>query len=246
VLHSLDVYCPRYIPSETSDLDIFLRDSKVYNKKKKKQVTSAEQSEDENDDQNEDDGAEEETEEEAEPDYEAITARRAAEMKKELREQKDKESTEIMEMVGWNGAKEHIRKLEAKVKTSQMQGVDMKCEGLGTILMGGSGTGKTTFAHHYAAYLHATGLIDTSTVKSTTGIYLADGGISRIKKYIENLEHSGGVLFIDDAHFLLSCDHSSGVKVLDYLLQTIPVQSKKNRIHPCRHRERYAKDYRTR
>ncbi|PVH84881.1 P-loop containing nucleoside triphosphate hydrolase protein [Cadophora sp. DSE1049] len=126
-----------------------------------------------------------------------------------------------------NGVKEHIRKLEAKVKTSEMQGVDLKCEGFGTILTGGSGTGKTTFANQYAAYLHAAGLVSTSTVKSTTGIYLADGGISRIKNYIENMERDGGILFIDDAHFLLSSDHSSGIKVLDYLLQTIPLHSAK-------------------
>ncbi|KAH6720202.1 P-loop containing nucleoside triphosphate hydrolase protein [Leptodontidium sp. MPI-SDFR-AT-0119] len=231
-LHSLDVYCPRNISSELSGLGELERDSKEYNRKKSKKMSSPEQSEDEDDDEEEEGGdgdgdgeATGETEE-PEPDYEAIAAREAAEAKQALLELKEKEIAGIMEMVGWQSAKEHIQKLEAKVRTSARQGVDLQGEGFGTILMGGSGTGKTTFAHQYAAYLYAAGLVGTSTVKSTNGIYLADGGIARIKNYIENLQDDGGILFVDDAHFLLSSDHS-GVKVLDYLLQSIPLHQTK-------------------
>ncbi|KAH7360356.1 P-loop containing nucleoside triphosphate hydrolase protein [Rhexocercosporidium sp. MPI-PUGE-AT-0058] len=226
-LHSLDVYCPRNIPSELSRSEDVERDSKEYNKKKSKKTSSPEQSDDEaSDDETEDDEETKGETEEPELDSEAITAREAAEEKQAQLERKEKLMTGIMDTVGWQSAKEHIQKLEAKVMTSARQGVELKGEGFGTILMGGSGTGKTKFANQYAAYLHAAGLVETSTVKSTTGIYLADGGISRIKNYIENLEDSGGILFVDDAHFLLSSDHS-GVKVLDYLLQTIPLHQAK-------------------
>lgn len=227
-LHSLDMYCPRHLLFVASEHpDTCLRDSKEYNKKKKKKFTSPEQSEDENDDRDEDTSSEEDIAEEDESDHEPIEAREAANMKKKLQEREEKEIAGIMDMVGWKSAKEHILRLEAKVKASEMQGVDLKCEGFGTILMGGSGTGKTTYAHHYGAYLHAVGLVDSPTIKSTTGIYLADGGIFRVKNYIENMESDGGILFIDDAHFLLSPDHSGGVKVLDYLLQTILLHSAK-------------------
>ncbi|KAG4427433.1 hypothetical protein IFR05_017084, partial [Cadophora sp. M221] len=236
-LHSLDVFCPRNIPSELSGLGELERDGKEYNRKKSEKMSTPEQSEDEDDGDDDDDDQESEKEgeedeevagdtEEPEPDYEAIAAREAAEAKQALLELKEKKIAGIMDMVGWQSAKEHIRKLEAKVKTSARQGVDIQGEGFGTILMGGSGTGKTTFAHQYASYLHAASLVGTPTVKFTNGIYLADGGIARIKDYIENLQDAGGVLFVDDAHFLLSSDHG-GVKVLDYMLQSIPLHQAK-------------------
>ncbi|KUJ21293.1 P-loop containing nucleoside triphosphate hydrolase protein [Mollisia scopiformis] len=144
--------------------------------------------------------------------------RREKEKKKKMRQNREEAIKAIMELVGLSNVKEHVEKLLVKAKTMARQGIDIKDERYGTVLIGNSGTGKTTFAKQYAKLLHSMGVIGSEQVKHTTGIYLADGGISRIKGYIEDLvESNGGVLFIDDAHYLLNDEHN-GIRVLDYLL----------------------------
>ncbi|KAL2074933.1 hypothetical protein VTL71DRAFT_8713 [Oculimacula yallundae] len=211
-LHSLDVYCPRNISSEKTVTEGIERDSRDYNRKKSKKTSSPKRNTTKKPKEDSEEGTS----------WAAIEARKRAEEKLQLLRTKEKKMASIMERVGWKSAKDHIQKLDAKVTTSSRQGIDRKAEGFGTILMGATGTGKTTFAKEYAAYLHTTGLLGSNIVKTTTGVYLVDGGIARIKGYIEALQYRGGVLFIDDAHFLLSSKHS-GTKVLDYLFQTIPL-----------------------
>lgn len=71
-------------------------------------------------------------------------------------------------------------------------------------------------ARNYAKYLSASGVVRDGFTE-TSGVYLADGGIHRAKSYIDDLSYSGGVLFVDDAHHLLS--YSGGRKVMDYMMQ---------------------------
>jgi hypothetical protein len=60
-------------------------------------------------------------------------------------------------------------------------------------------------------------------------VYLADGGIHRTKGYIDDLSFSGDVLFIDDAHHLLS--HSGGRKVMDDMMQEM--EAKRGKFFSC-------------
>lgn len=71
-------------------------------------------------------------------------------------------------------------------------------------------------ARNYTKFLSAAGVVGNGFTE-TSGVYLADGGISRVKSYIEDISYSGGVLFVDDAHHLLS--YSGGRKVMDFMMQ---------------------------
>lgn len=56
----------------------------------------------------------------------------------------------------------------------------------------------------------------------TTGSHLAHGGISEVKKHLEQLKGSdGGVYFIDEAYQLAEMHNPGGKPVLDYLLAEI-------------------------
>ncbi|RFU29235.1 hypothetical protein B7463_g7080, partial [Scytalidium lignicola] len=141
--------------------------------------------------------------------------------RKRKKKEKIKECiSEINGMVGLDDVKRHLDMIRAKIETSTRQGVDLKNDCFGTVLIGNPGTGKTTVARNYAKYLSASGVVG-SGYKETSGTYLADGGISRIKRYIDNLTNSGGVLFIDNAHQLVSNNSSRGRIVLDFMLEEI-------------------------
>ncbi|KAF8854271.1 P-loop containing nucleoside triphosphate hydrolase protein [Acephala macrosclerotiorum] len=211
--HGLDVYCPRNIPVESNDSgsESGSDTSSVKRQKKKKQTSACSYSSCDRSDE----------EEKA-----TRKAKREEKRRKEMKEKREEAMKDIMELVGLPNVKEHVQKLLAKAKTMARQGIDIKGERYGTVLIGNSGTGKTTFASHYAKLLHGLGVIGSEEVNHTTGIYLADGGISRCKIYIDSLASKGGVMFIDDAHYLLDDNHH-GVRVLDYLLSQVDARKGK-------------------
>ncbi|KAE8452071.1 hypothetical protein EG329_002237 [Mollisiaceae sp. DMI_Dod_QoI] len=210
-VHGLDVYCPRNIPVEAKDSDSDSdSDTSLMKSTRKKKRTSA-------------DGSETSSSSD-DRDLASRKAEREKEERKKMRKQREQVTKAVMELIGLSNVKDHIQKLLAKATTMSRQRIDIKQERYGTVLIGNSGTGKTTFAGHYAKLLHALGVIGSEEVKHTTGIYLADGGISRAKTYIENLiECKGGVMFIDDAHYLLNDEHN-GIRVLDYMLGQVDSQ----------------------
>jgi hypothetical protein len=152
--------------------------------------------------------------------------------------------TEIKEMVGLDNLKEHLQKTTARVEISTRRGVDLKEERFATVFIGYPRTdklappsnvkimdfnadyqlGKTTVARNHAKYLSASGVVGDGFTE-TSGVYLSDGGISRAKNYITDLSYSGRVLFVDDAHHLLS--YSRGRKVTDYMMQEMEKHAEK-------------------
>ncbi|KAF4638063.1 hypothetical protein G7Y89_g15 [Cudoniella acicularis] len=129
---------------------------------------------------------------------------------------------EIMEMIGLEEVKAQVLRIKAKIETSLRQGVDMKKERLGLVLLGNPGTGKTTVARHYAKVLSSLQVLPGDGFVETTGSRLAYGGVAKVEEHLKQLENSeGGVYFIDEAYQLVA-EHSYGGKsVLDFLLAEI-------------------------
>jgi SpoVK/Ycf46/Vps4 family AAA+-type ATPase len=127
----------------------------------------------------------------------------------------------IEAMTGLRELKAHVAKLKSRVETARRQGADIKDDRFGTVFIGNSGTGKTTVAKHYAGLLQGLGVVGSNNLKETTAIYLSDGGIDRTRRYIEALEGTGGVFFVDGAHNFVNGNHSRGKKVLDFIIEEI-------------------------
>lgn len=58
-----------------------------------------------------------------------------------MKDKREEAIKDIMELVGLQNVKEHVQKLLAKAKTMVRQGIDIKGERYGTVLIGNSGTG---------------------------------------------------------------------------------------------------------
>ncbi|KAH8819440.1 ATPases of the AAA+ class [Xylogone sp. PMI_703] len=134
------------------------------------------------------------------------------------REIKEKALSEINALIGLDHIKIHFEKLAAKLEVSNRRGTDLKKECFGTALIGSPGTGKTVVARNYAKYLSAISVIG-ETYKETSGLYLADGGIGRLNRYLNYVDDAGGVLFVDDADKLV--ESSTGRKVLEFMFQEV-------------------------
>jgi hypothetical protein len=77
-------------------------------------------------------------------------------------------------------------------------------------------------ARLYAKFLTSIGALPGSHFEETTAARLANDGVSRCKKLIENvLNNGGGALFIDEAYQLASGQKYGGTQVLDFLLPEI-------------------------
>ena len=116
---------------------------------------------------------------------------------------------EIDQLVGQNHLKNSLRDLYDNCVVQMMQaglipGYIPQLPQLGFVIMGPSGTGKTTFAHAIANILYFLGLMpgdNNSYFTATTGVDILQKGYSAEVLLKENL---GKTLFIDEAYGLLA------------------------------------------
>ncbi|KAL9584330.1 MAG: hypothetical protein Q9212_002190 [Teloschistes hypoglaucus] len=128
----------------------------------------------------------------------------------------------LMEMIGLESVKQQALTIKTKIDTCIRQGVDVKDERFGAVLLGNPGTGKTTVARLYSKFLASVGVLSGTTVKETTGARLASDGVQACKKLIEEvLNEGGGAIFIDEAYQLTSKTNYGGGQVLDFLIAEV-------------------------
>ena len=133
-----------------------------------------------------------------------------------------KEIDILIQMLGLESVKAKFLAIKAKVDTAVRQGVDLKSERFGSVLLGNPGTGKTTVARLYASFLHSVGIVPGETVVETTGSKLANDGVSGCRKALEGLlNKGGGAIFIDEAYQLVQGSNFGGAAVLDFLLAEV-------------------------
>ncbi|TAQ87322.1 hypothetical protein B7494_g4359 [Chlorociboria aeruginascens] len=144
------------------------------------------------------------------------------ERRKELKLLKTKEETlaKINDMVGLAEVKIQVRKVMDKFETSKLQSVDMKKERFGTMISGNSGSGRKTFARHYAKLLASIDVVATDKVVEVSGAKIANRGISGVDGKIGELS-DGGVILVQNSDFLLSDNHRDGERVLDHIMEQI-------------------------
>ncbi|KAI1462797.1 P-loop containing nucleoside triphosphate hydrolase protein [Annulohypoxylon moriforme] len=112
----------------------------------------------------------------------------------------------LMEYQGLEEVKQQFLDIKSKVDCCKEQGRDIKSERFNIVFQGNPGTGKTTLARLYARFLHSLGILDSDYIKETTGIKIATGGVSKLKRKIKNMlrRKGGGVLFVDEAYQLVA------------------------------------------
>lgn len=129
---------------------------------------------------------------------------------------------ELMSMIGLEEVKLSFLGIKERVDTALRQDISLQKERLSCSMLGNPGTGKTTVARLYAAFLTSIGVIPGSCFKEETGASLANAGVNGCKKLIEDmLNNGGGVIFIDEAYQLTSGNSYGGSAVLDYLLPEV-------------------------
>ncbi|RYC61801.1 hypothetical protein CHU98_g4418 [Xylaria longipes] len=129
---------------------------------------------------------------------------------------------DLMALTGLEEVKEKFLDIKAKIETVARQGIDMKKERMGMVMLGNPGTGKTTVARIYARFLASAGALPGKEFVEITGSGLANEGTAGTKKIIEGLvKAGGGVFFIDEAYQLASGDNYGGKNVLDFILAEI-------------------------
>ncbi|TGJ78341.1 hypothetical protein E0Z10_g10423 [Xylaria hypoxylon] len=129
---------------------------------------------------------------------------------------------DLMALTGLEEIKEKFLNIKAKIETVERQGIDMRKERMGMVMLGNPGTGKTTVARIYARFLASVGALPGKQFVEITGSGLANEGVAGTKKMIEGLvKAGGGVFFIDEAYQLTSGNNHAGKNVLDFILTEI-------------------------
>ena len=129
---------------------------------------------------------------------------------------------ELMQMTGLESVKAWTLQMFLKFQTALRQGIDIKQERLGTVLLGNPGTGKTTVARLFAKFFARLDAIPNANFVETTGAKLANDGVAGARKMLDDvLKSDGGVIFIDEAYQLVSGNNYGGGAVLDFLLAEI-------------------------
>ncbi|KAE8380077.1 P-loop containing nucleoside triphosphate hydrolase protein [Aspergillus bertholletiae] len=131
----------------------------------------------------------------------------------------------LMAMIGLEQVKQKFLTIKARVDTALRQGIDLKKERFGSVLIGNPGTGKTTVARLYADFLGAVGALPGNAFVETTGSILAHEGVSGCQKQINAiLNGGGGILFIDEAYQLTE-GQTQGTQVMNFLLAEVENQT---------------------
>ncbi|KAL1862809.1 hypothetical protein Daus18300_008305 [Diaporthe australafricana] len=143
-------------------------------------------------------------------------AKQEWESRKESRDEENYHLDGIMEYIGLESVKAKMLEIKTLVDTAKRQDVNLSKERFNTILVGNSGTGKTTLAKLYAKFLSSLDLADDILV-TTSGSKLVYEGINELKNSTSAIDERG-VVFIDDVHILRPDISSTGRKVLDYLV----------------------------
>jgi len=129
---------------------------------------------------------------------------------------------ELMSMIGLENVKEEFLDVKAKIDLIVRQNVSLSKERFGACLLGNPGTGKTTVARLYGAFLASVGALPGSDFVETTGAKLAHEGVQGCQKILDSLKRNGGgALFIDEAYQLTSGSSFGGGAVLDFLLAEV-------------------------
>lgn len=143
-------------------------------------------------------------------------AKQEWEDRKKSRDEENVHLDAIMDFIGLESVKSKMLEIKTLVDTARRQDVNLAKERFNTVLVGNSGTGKTTLAKLYAKFLSSLELAD-EMLATTSGSKLVYEGINELKICISSIEDRG-VVFIDDAHILRPDISSTGRKVLDYLV----------------------------
>lgn len=143
-------------------------------------------------------------------------AKQEWEDRKKSRDEENVHLDKIMDFIGLESVKAKMLEIKTLVDTARRQDVNLAKERFNTVLVGNSGTGKTTLAKLYAKFLSSLELADDFLVTSS-GSKLVYEGINELKNAISAIEERG-VVFIDDAHILRPDISGTGRKVLDYLV----------------------------
>lgn len=143
-------------------------------------------------------------------------AKQEWEERKKSRDEENVHLDAIMDFIGLESVKSKMLEIKTLVDTARRQDVNLAKERFNTVLVGNSGTGKTTLAKHYAEFLSSLKLADEQVV-TTSGSKLVYEGINDLKISISSIDDRG-VVVIDDAHILRPDISSTGRKVLDYLV----------------------------
>eukprot|EP00873_Tetraselmis_striata_P010686 jgi/Tetstr1/430950/TSEL_020706.t1 len=123
----------------------------------------------------------------------------------------------VMAMVGLEAVKSELVSQYRRVKLARQQG-DGAASSYNARLDGNPGTGKTTVARHYAAFLRQLRVLpEGSLFVETSGAGLSNQGIPHLQKELDKMRAAGGgVVLVDEAYQLAS--DPAGRKVLDYIL----------------------------
>ncbi|KUJ17460.1 P-loop containing nucleoside triphosphate hydrolase protein, partial [Mollisia scopiformis] len=134
---------------------------------------------------------------------------------------------DLMALVGLEEVKAQFLAIKAKIDTCGEQNINLKTERFNVIFQGNPGTGKTTVANLFAAFMRDVGAIESSddpskkSLKVRSGATMAFKGAKGAKKSIKKLvkDAGGGTLFVDEAYQLVAPHASSeGRQVLDIIL----------------------------
>lgn len=230
-LQSLQKQLERLCQKELDDDEYVTSDSDSDEEEEEKpeKAAAAEESDDDDQEDSNDDSAKDKPDsadadgsKESEPEDTNVwpvvssKAKKEWEDRKESRDESNTHLDGIMDFIGLESVKSKMLEIKTLVDTARRQDVNLTKERFNTVLVGNSGTGKTTLAKLYAKFLSSLDLADDILVTSS-GSKLVYEGINELKNVISAIDERG-VVFIDDAHILRPDISSTGRKVLDYLV----------------------------